>query len=345
MPASARAPTEAVAPGFAELHGGDASVVLVPALGGKIRDITLAGRQWLWHNPDVPFRAGAEGASFAEAGNSGGFDDCLPTASECLIPSWVQGARSRQLADHGELWSQQPHLSVTAGERGPAATCTWTGTALPYRFSRTVAVRTDGSLEFTYSLTNAGTHRMPFVWASHPVLPLTEHTRIVLPEGARTRVGDQHGITIGRAGAEHRWPRLRVGSSLIDVSRPAMSQREDFVCKLFVDLPKADVVIALEEDRVRLEMHVSGNSLRHVGLRIDRRGWSPAAARRWSVPLLPLKTARPHANVVFGPCVGAPDSLSDALGAWDDARWIEAGATERWSMVWRGVRIEPPSGA
>jgi hypothetical protein len=336
-----RAPSGPTEPGFAELHGGGASVVLVPALGGKIRDITLAGRQWLWHNPDVPITMPAEGASFAEARNAGGFDDCLPNLSECLIPTWVQGVRSRQLPDHGELWSQQPHLSVTADERGPAATCTWTGAALPYDFARTVAVRRDGSVEFTYALTNNGTNRMPFVWASYPMLPLTEHTRIVLPDGARTRVWAQHGITIGRAGAEHRWPRLRVGSSLLDVSRPAISQKEDFACKLFVDLPKADCVIALEEERVRLEMHVNGNSLRHVGLRIDRRGWSPAATKRWSVPLLPLKAARPHANVVFGPCLGTPDTLSEALGAWDDAHWVEAGATTRWSMVWRGTRIEP----
>jgi galactose mutarotase-like enzyme len=317
----------------------------MPALGGKIRDITLAGRQWLWHNPDIPFTMPAEGASFALAGNSGGFDDCLPTSSECLVPTWVQGIRSRQLPDHGELWSHQPQLTVTADERGPAATCTWTGTALPYRFARTVTVHRDESVEFTYALTNAGTNRMPFVWAAHPVLPLTEHTRIVLPDGARTRVGTQVGIPIGRAGAEHRWPRLRAGSILLDVSRPATTQKEDFSCKLFVDLPKTEIVIAVEEEHVRLEMHVNGNSLRQAGLRIDRRGWSAHAAKRWSVPLLPLKPARPHANLVFGPCLGAPDSLSDALGAWDDAHWVEPGATTRWSMVWRGVPIEPRDGA
>jgi hypothetical protein len=61
--------------------------------------------------------------------------------------------------------------------------------------------------------------------------------------------------------------------------------------------------------------------------------------------LLPLKAARPHANVVFGPCLGTPDSLSEALGAWDDAHWVEAGATTRWSMVWRGARIEAREGA
>jgi hypothetical protein len=38
--------------------------VLVPSLGGKIRDLTLAGRQWLWHNAALPLAAPPKGASF-----------------------------------------------------------------------------------------------------------------------------------------------------------------------------------------------------------------------------------------------------------------------------------------
>jgi hypothetical protein len=318
----------------------------VPALGGKIRDITLAGRQWLWHNPDSAFAVPAEGAPYPGAADCGGFDDCLPTLAECLIPTWVQGVRTRQLPEHGELWSQQPHLSIAAGEGGPSATCTWIGAALPYRFSRTIGVRLDGSLAFDYALTNTGSSRMPFVWSSFPVLPLTAETRIVLPEGSRTRVWAQHGITIGRPGSEHRWPRMRVGSSMVDLSHPSVAQRDDYACKLFVDLPRSDAVIALEEGDVRLEMHVDGRLLTRAGVWINRRGWPPAGAksgRRWS--LLGLGGSRTPANVMLGPCLGAPDSLSEALGAWDDAHWIEPGLTTRWSMTWRGSLIEPSDGA
>lgn len=332
---------KASAPGFVELHGGDSSVVLLPSLGGKIRDVTIAGRQWLWHSRDAPFAVPPEGVTFVEAGDAGGFDDCLPTLAECLIPTWVQGVRTRHLPEHGELWSQQPHLAVTADARGTAATCTWAGVALPYRFSRTVGVRVDGTVEFAYELANAGSNRMPFVWASHPTLPLTDQTRVVLPDGARTRVGTQHGVTIGRPGSEHRWPRLRVGSTMVDISRPAQAMRDDFACKLFVDLPRADAVIALEEGVVRLEMRLSGAATPRAGVRINRRGLSRSGPRRWSVPIVGAKPGRPAATLVLGPCLGAPDSLSDALGAWDDAHWLEAGATSRWAMIWRGVPVEP----
>jgi hypothetical protein len=343
-PAAARAREDVAAPGFVELHGGGTTIALIPSMGGKIRDLTLAGRQWLWHNPAIPFTPARDGATFADTGNSGGFDDCLPTTGECVIPTWVQGVRSRQLKDHGELWSQQPQLTVTADDRGPATTCSWTGEALPYRFSRTIAVRPEGSVEFSYAITNTGTNRLPFLWSSFPVFPLTEHTRIVLPDGARTRIWEQQGIVIGRPGSEHRWPRMRVGSSLVDLSHPAVAQKEDYTCKLFIDLPKAQSMIAIEEQDVRLEMHVNGTSVPRASLWIDRRGWSSAPpAKRWSVPLRALKSSRSRANLVFGPCVGAPDTLSEALGAWDDAHWVEPGATVRWSMTWRGVRIEPPT--
>lgn len=340
-PARAQTQRAIASPGFVELHGGDSCVVLVPGLGGKIRDITLAGRQWLWHNPDVPFTLPAAQAEPTPPADSGGFDDLFPTLRECLIPTWVQGVRNRQLPEGGELWVEQPEFSVAADEHGPSATCRWTGIAMPYELSRTVTVRMDGSVTFSYALKNGGTHRLPFLWASWPVLPLTQHTRIVLPEGARTRLLSQHGIAIGRAGSEHRWPRLRVGSSLVDLAQPALSLQDEYAVKLFVDLPRNEALVALEEENVRLEMHLNGRDIPNVGVWIDRRGSPPpTVARRWGVPLLQAKSSRSKMNVVLGPCRGAPDSLSDALGTWDDAHWVEAGATSRWSMTWRGVRIE-----
>jgi hypothetical protein len=91
---------------------------------------------------------------------------------------------------------------------------------------------------------------------------------------------------------------------------------------------------------------VNGVSVPRAALWIDRRGWSPSTpTKRWSAALRPLRNARSHANLMFGPCLGAPDTLSEALGAWDDAHWVEPGSTTRWSMTWRGVRIEPPAGA
>lgn len=331
-------PHGTAAPGFVELHGGDASAVLLPALGGKIRELTLAGRQWLWHNAALPFGAPAAGATFDDAGDSGGFDECFPTVGECRLPSWV-GLPDASLPDHGELWSRPPELTIATDEHGHSATCAWVGSTLPYRFSRVLTVRPDGAVAFEYAVRNDGDVRMPFVWSSHPVFPLTGRSRIVLPEGARTRVWGQHGVDLGGSGAEHRWPRLRSGAKVLDFSRPS-SVKLDFACKLFIDLPRTEVVVALEEGEARLEMHLHGRQVPHVGVWINRRGWAPPGAAHSGMPPFLRKKPVPHVNIAIEPCLGAPDTLSDALGAWDAAQWVEAGATARWSMLWRGVRGE-----
>ncbi len=89
---------------------------------------------------------------------------------------------------------------------------------------------------------------------------------------------------------------------------------------------------------MRLEMHLHGRQVPQVGLWINRRGWAPFATPRSALPPFLRKKAAPYSNLAIAPCLGAPDTLSDALGAWDAAHWIEAGATARWSMWWRGVR-------
>ena len=80
------------APGYAKLHGGDASAVLVPALGGKVRDVHLGGRQWLWHNPDVPFAGAAKGARYAELEEPRRIRRLLPHGG--IVPAAVVGRRS-----------------------------------------------------------------------------------------------------------------------------------------------------------------------------------------------------------------------------------------------------------
>lgn len=312
--------------------------MLIPAAGGKIRDLTLAGRQWLWHNADVAAAVAEEGASYAISGDSGGFDECFPTVASCRLPTWVRGAGDLALPEHGELWSQQPDVTIATDDEGHSATCTWTGTALPYRFTRTIAVRPEGTVAFAYSVVNMGKHRMPFVWSSNPVFPLSSRTRIVLPEGARTRLWTQHGVDFGRPGSEHHWPRIRMGGTLVDLSRPGTALKEGFVCKLFVDLPRTETVIALVEDGVRLEMRVHGREIPRVGVWINRRGLVRRASGA-SRSLFRRRQATPFSNLALAPCIGAPDTLTDALGAWDAAHWLEPGGTARWSMTWRASRV------
>jgi hypothetical protein len=103
-----------------------------------------------------------------------------------------------------------------------------------------------------------------------------------------------------------------------------------------VELPRREVMIAVEEGGARLEMMLHGREIPTVGVAITKRSAAGARARRRFWPF--ARSARPLCTVSIEPCLGAPERLSDALGKWDGAHWLEPGGTARWSMTWRGAR-------
>lgn len=318
--------------GSVELRGGNARVVIVPSLGGKISELWFDDRQWLWRNPQLAFRAPTAGASYVLTADSGGYDECFPTVGACTLPSIVRGFGGRDVPDHGELWAQQPDLRLTTGEEGHRAHLTWQGECLPYRFERSVVVTPAGEVRCEYLATNTGDVRLPFIWSAHPLLPLSSGTRIELPEGARTRVWAEHGIDLGGAGAEHRWPRVRSGGQLLDLSAPARAWKKPYACKVFVDLPAGEQTLRVIEGTEALTVHLDAAQIPHLGLWINRGGWNPMPKTSW----LPWKKPAPYENLAFEPAIGAPDTLSDALGAWESAHWIEPGEARVWTMSWTG---------
>jgi hypothetical protein len=126
---------------------------------------------------------------------------------------------------------------------------------------------------------------------------------------------------------------------MADFSRPGAALRGQFACKLFVDLPRMATMIALEEGGARLEMHVDGTKISRVGIWINQGGWTPFEKTSSLVPSF-LRRRHAYSNLSVQPCIGAPDSLTDALGAWDSADWVEPRGSATWSMKWRGTRVE-----
>jgi galactose mutarotase-like enzyme len=320
-------------PGYAALHGGEASAVLLPALGGKIRDVTLGGRQWLWHNPQLPFATADESARFDTEGDSGGFDDCFPTVAAGTLPTWVRGAGDLVLADHGDLWRVAPETTIATDADGHSATCRWQGARWPWQFTRTVRVLPSSEVRFEYEVHNDGANAMPFLWAGHALFPLTALTRLLLPDGAKTRVWAQHGADLGAATAEHHWPRVRSGAVMADLSAPWTALKVPYACKLFVELPPTECVIGIAEGEERLEMVVDGRAVPFVGVWINREAWTPFAPKRSWLPW--RRRAVPYANVALEPCLGAPDGLADAVASWDAAAWLAPATAVRWEMTWR----------
>ena len=90
------------------------------------------------------------------------------------------------------------------------------------------------------------------------------------------------------------------------------------------------------EGRDALTARFEGRDVPHLGLWINRGGWNPLPRTSW----LPWRRPAPYHNLAFEPSIGAPDTLSDALAAWDSAHWIEPSAARTWAVTWSG---EPPS--
>jgi galactose mutarotase-like enzyme len=325
------------APLTLEAHG--AHVEVVPALGGKISSLRLAEREWLWTSDVLPWAAPDErlaaddAVSYVELADTGGYDECLPTVGACRLPADVPGFGGLALPDHGECWSQFAATErVERAGAAPQLVTRWRGRRLPYTLERAVSVEADGAVCMRYALASRGEVRMPFLWSSHPLLPLTPDTRLELPVAARVRVWAQHGVDLGGEGAEHRWPVLRVREDgrvrERDFTHPARGAAP-FACKLFLDLraPAAGPVrLAVEQDGARLEVEVDPREVPHLGLWLNHGGWTPFAEREG------------YHNLAFEPCIGAGDGLDAALGAWDSAAWLEPGETRRWTLRWRARR-------
>jgi hypothetical protein len=301
--------------------------VIVPALGGKIAQLEMGGRQWLWTSEVIPYAVPDETASYAETADSGGYDECFPTVAACKVPTWVKGFGGLQLPDRGELWSQAPTVDVRTSPNGQAATTTWTGRRMPYRLTREVRVTPTGDVECEYEATNTGAERMPFVWSSHPLLPLTAGTRIELPAATRFHVCTQHGIALGVGATDLRWPMARSSGRLFDLSNPSAVAKR-YACKVFLEMREGRAAII--EDGLRLEVSFSIDDVPNVGLWINRGGWTP------------VKRGKPYQNIALEPCIGAPDTLEDALGSWKSAHWLDAGKSRRWALRWKALM--PPPG-
>lgn len=310
--------------GYVEVRGGDSRIVCIPALAGKIVEMHLGGRQWLWHSDIIPFAPPREGASYVETADSGGFDECFPTVGACRIPGWVRAWGGVELPDHGELWSQVPELEIETGPDGQGIVTTWEGRRLPYRLTRIARVAPDGSIVMTYHAANDADDRVPFIWAAHPMFPMTPKTQLLLPEGAPVRVYASHKLVMGDSRSQHRWPFIRAAGRVLDLLTPYNVAKE-FACKLFLDMPEGRA--RLRQDDCDLEVTFDTKEVGQFGIWLNKGGWSP------------FKRERPYVNLAFEPCIGAPDSLSDALGDWKRAQWLDPGQVKSWSVRWRAVPV------
>lgn len=301
--------TVATPPGIVELSAENARVAFVPAQGGRIIALDLGGRQWL------------------ADGDRGGLAECFPTIAACTISSGIPSLGGETLAAGGDIAARAPSFTMEThdADEGTAAlrvVTEWAGERAPWRYTRELRVIPDGVIT-RYALANEGSEKLPFLWAARLALPLGEATRVELPDSSRTRIGAQQGIDLLGVGAEHRWPKLRSAKAIVDFSHPDTVARK-FAATLFVDLSSGRATVT--EGAHRLHLEFDATQIPHFEVMVERRGWAPFGGGSGS-------------GLVIAPRIGVPNSLSEALGAWNGAQWLAPGESRVWEIVYRGERV------
>lgn len=306
MTAAAHAPARPSA--AAELRRGDASVRVAVEPGASIISYRVGGVDWCAAGP---------------------WREYAPTLSACVLPTFVAGAPRTPFPEGGLLAAEDPQVDVHADGSVHTITATWPALAYPLAWTRVIVIEADGALTVRYAVTNEQRTRLPFVWGCQLPLPWSGALTLDMPRGARSRVAMSSGEGLARTGSEFAWPALRDGGRLADLTRPAsLESRRAALC--YIELPRGRV--AIHHGDAALEISGDAGVVTHAHVWVNNDADTPGdAPRRW------WRRRHVQRAVAVGPSVGAPALLSEAVGAWRAARWIEPGETLRWAVRYRPI--------
>ena len=287
-----------------EVNTGALSLCLIPALGGKINSLRdgRSRREWLWRHPRMAYQRMPHGSSYVQAADTGGWDECFPSVSACAYPSppWA-GA---PVQDHGELWSQPAALEIGEAGVGVALHTSWQGVVLPYTFERTITATADSArLRFAYSVTNNADAPLHFIWSAHPLMAIEPRMQLLLPPEARFNCLKFAPHAAPELERGVRFP-LTVQSSIgaIDLAR--------------LPNPSAGVALKLWSDPCD-----TGWATLRARDGEFRMYWDPALLPQVAVWMnfgaMAFDGGAPYFNMGLEPCIGAQDSLAEAVATYN----------------------------
>lgn len=302
----------------------DAGAPLTPASTGAAAELRR-GRTAVRvrQAPGAPLEGLHLGGLDLSAG--GAWTEWGPTLAACTVPTYVAGLGGLALPAGGSIGGTVPSLQVTADGQTTALTAVWEPDLLPFGLVRTLRTPADDVLQLDYEARNHGTLRLPFIWGLCIPLPWDGDWRVDLPQHARTRLAAAWGQGLPAVGSVGTWPQLRVGSTLADLSAPSRMPRGAGAVA-YVDAPGGACTLRAPGGAVALSG--SPGLLTHVRVLAEHEAPMPGRAphRFWH------RGPRPRsASVAL--TIGAPDALSEALGDWKGARWLEPGASLQWSIT------------
>ena len=286
--------------------------VVIPGWGGKIASLydLRHDREWLHRNPHLPYRLPAYGDNYVRDFDAGGFDECFPNISAGDYP--VTPWQDTPLPDHGEVWSLPWQVSEDDEELHLAVS----GVRLPYWLEKTLTLD-DGCLRCDYRLANPTSFPMAFVWSSHPTFAVQPGLRLHLP-ATSVQVEGALGPFPARAGETVAWPVVGGVDRSILPPRDAGTATKLFAMKL----DGGRVALEEPESGARIALHFDPELIPNVGLWMNFGGWA-------GIPDVPN-----YYNLAIEPCIGAADSVTDAMHN-GTAGWLPAHGERRWWLEFR----------
>lgn len=182
--------------------------------------------------------------------------------------------------DHGPLWSTPANVvTLPNSDGGEDLVTTWRVKEgeIDCTFVRNERIRSDGTVEAKYTLTNHGELEIPDYWSTHDMFPLDQDTRYALPNGTKIKVHATAGDVQLDLNAEHCWPMLKLAGKdeYVDMSDPESVKEKhgNFACKIFTVDYGGPVELKQKDESLTL----AGDG--EVGIWINCEGWTSDSAR------------------------------------------------------------------
>jgi hypothetical protein len=275
---------------------------LLPELGGKVSSLcdSRTNREWLWRHPRYPYKRVPHGSSYVAEADTGGWDECFPSVSACLYPSepW-QGVA---VQDHGELWSQVPEFEIEQHGETLTLRTRWHGVALPYTFTRTITLTDRSSvIRSNYDVANNADRPINFVWCIHPLLAIAPDMELHLPASARFHVAGTIPSNLLSSTQNLQYPFEAPGLKF--PSLPETSAER--AIKIWSDpLPAEGGWATLKAHDGEFRMKWDTTLLPQIAVWMNLGAWAGDGGT-------------PYYNLGVEPCIGAQDSLNDAVNLYN----------------------------
>lgn len=297
------------------VHTGAVELTLIPELGGKISSLrdSRTNREWLWRHPRFPYRRVPHGSSYVAEADTGGWDECFPSVSACSYPSepW-QGVA---IQDHGELWSQAAHFEMNEEVDKVILFNSWQGIALPYTFSRNITItENSGCLRIDYEAENKSDQPINYVWCIHPLLNIEPGMELYLPTSARFNVAGTIPANLLASMENLRYPFEVPGLKFPSLPETSAAR----AIKIWSHpLPSGETWATLRAPDGEFRMKWEATHLPQIAVWMNFGAWAADGGA-------------PYYNLGLEPCIGAQDSLADAVTQYHLYATLPPHASKNW---------------